>query len=266
MDNRVRLLGVRGSVSVSGPEHVRYGGATTCVLVTLGGQTVVLDAGSGLMRLPEDVMAPDRLSLILTHTHADHLMGLPLCPYVMRAGRTLDIYGAERSGFTLEEELARLISPPLWPVHLDELPAKTVLHVLPERLELGSVTVTMQDGCHPGGVSVLRLEGGGRSVVLMTDCTVTEDNRERLASFAAGCDLLPIAGQYSAEEWECRSDYGHNAWPAAAQFGLYCGARQTLIVHHDPFRTDDELDAAAPELAQVNPDARFAREGAEVAL
>ncbi len=266
MDCTVKLLGVRGSASVSGREYARYGGATTCILAGFGAQRIVLDAGTGLMNLREDMVPDPVLPRIRTHPHADHLLGLPLCPFVMRPGNRLDIYSAARNGLAVAGALDRLMSPPLWPVGLRDLPGEIALHTLPARLQLGDVTVTSAEGCHPGGVSILRLEGAGASLVLMTDCTVTEENRARLAAFAADCDLLLIDGQYSAAEWPLRSDYGHNTWLNAAAFGRACGAKRTLVVHHDPFRTDGALDAAAADLARVNPTAQFAREGAELTL
>lgn len=81
MSNKVTILGTRGSVPVSGPEFVKYGGATTCVVVTLGGQSVVLDAGTGILKLPRAVSPETEcLPLIITHSHVDHMLGLPCVP------------------------------------------------------------------------------------------------------------------------------------------------------------------------------------------
>ena len=92
METAITILGARGSVPVSGSAFSRYGGATICVLARFGADYIVLDAGTGLMALPEDALAQPALPLLLTHAHADHLVGLPLCPYAMkkdarRAGR-----------------------------------------------------------------------------------------------------------------------------------------------------------------------------------
>ena len=114
-DNTVTILGARGSMSVSGAEYLRYGGATTCVLVRLSGQWALIDAGTGLMNPPPDLLDAPSLPLLLTHAHADHLLGLPLCPYVMRRGARLEVYAARRGGLDAEAQIRRFLSPPLWP-------------------------------------------------------------------------------------------------------------------------------------------------------
>lgn len=261
MDNTVTILGARGSMSVGGAEYLRYGGATTCVLVRLSGQAVVLDAGTGLMNLPPDVLDAPSLPLLLTHSHADHLLGLPLCPYVMRRGARLDIYAARRGGLDAETQVRRFLSPPLWPVGPDSFPADIRFHDLPADFHLGGIRVASMEGAHPAGVSLLRLEGGGESVVLLTDCTLTAALRPAVLDFARDCSLLLCDGQYSDDEWPARAGFGHNTWRAAADFARECRARETRIVHHDPFHTDAALDAASAEIGTP-----FAREGEVIVL
>ena len=265
-DMSVRILGTRGSVPVSGGEYARYGGATTCVTVTLGGTTAVLDAGTGILSLPAEALEQPKLALLLTHPHADHLLGLPMCPYLMLPGRRLDIYAAVRDGRDAEAQVRRLISPPLWPIGPEQFPAELVFHSLEGPLELGGLRVDAVEGVHPGGVSVLRLRGGGRTVVVATDCTLTEALRPRLLDFARDCDLLLCDGQYSPEEWPARAGFGHNCWEDAARFARDCGAKAARIVHHDPTHGDGVLDAASRQLREIYPLCGFAREGERIAL
>lgn len=261
------ILGARGSVPVSTKAFLRYGGATTCVLVRLAGQAVVLDAGTGLLELPPLLQEEeDRLALLLTHPHADHLMGLPMCPLLLRKDFRLDVYTARRGGLGAEEQICSLMSPPLWPVGPEALLSPPVFHDLPRRMELGKITVESMDGVHPGGVSLLRLSGGGVSVVFITDCTLTDDLLPRLTDFARDCDLLLCDGQYSDAEWPERAGFGHSTWTAAARLGRDCRAKKVRVIHHDPGHTDDFLDAAADELLRIHPDCTFARAGEEVLL
>ncbi len=260
----VKILGARGSVPVSGPAFAHYGGATSCYFVRLAGQPVVLDAGSGILSLPA-VLAPEerRLPLLLTHPHVDHLLGLPMCGLVFDPACRIDFYAARR-GDDAAAQARRLVSPPLWPVGLEALPAKICFYDLPAELTIGPVRIRSMEGvCHPGGVSLLRLDGGGKSVALVTDCTLTDAIRQKAAAFARDCDLLLCDGQYCPEEWAKLAGFGHNTWTAAAEFGRLCGAKQTRIVHHAPGRTDEEIAAAAGEL---EPDCAFAYEGEEVFL
>lgn len=259
-DNAVMTLGVRGSVPVSGPAFARYGGATLCVLVRLAGQFIVIDAGTGFLSLPREALEQPWLPLLLSHPHLDHLLGLTMSPYVFRPDARLEIYAAER-GEPLEATLDRLYAPPLWPVKVGGLMADVRFGALPESMELGPVRVDAMEGVHPGGVSVFRLTGGGRRVVIATDCTMTPELWPRVEDFARGCDLLLCDGQYSDAEWPSRSTFGHNTWRMAARLGRDCGAKRTLILHHAPERTDDALDAAERDAQSVNPDCAFAHEG-----
>ena len=266
-DASVTILGARGSVPVSGGEFLRYGGATTCVLVRLAGQAVVLDAGTGLLELPSRLKDGERrIPLLLSHPHADHLLGLPLCPLLLQPEFRLEVYAARRGGRGAEEQVRTLMSPPLWPIGPEKLPSPPVFHDLPHRLELGGVTVESMEGVHPDGVSLLRLTGGGRRVVFATDCTLTAALLPRLTDFARDCDLLLCDGQYSDAEWSGRAGFGHSTWTAAARLGSACGAGEVRVIHHDPGHTDDELDAAAGELRRIHPNCGFARAGEEVLL
>ena len=264
--DRVRLLGVRGSVPVSGAPFARYGGATTCILLELDGERLLVDGGSGLLQLGGEALDAPQLPLLLTHAHADHLIGLPLCPYLLRPGGRLDVYAVSRDGLDAHAQVHRLLSPPLWPVEPEELPAEIGWHELPDSLRLGRLTVERMEGVHPGGVSLLRVRGGGKTVIVMTDCTLAEERLPDFADFARGCDLLLCDGQYSEEEWPAVSAYGHSTWSMAARFAADCGVRALRIVHHDPRHGDAVLDAAEAEVRAIFPAGALAREGEEVLL
>lgn len=266
MRNQVRVLGARGSTAISGERFARYGCATACVLLELAGQPVLLDAGSGLMNIPEELMDAPTLPLLLSHTHFDHVMGLPLCPYCMQPDRVLVLYGRARKGLSAEEQVRRLMAPPLWPVGPERLPAK--LHFLPllQKLTIGPLRVTSLEGRHPGGVSFFRIEGDGRAVVYATDFTPDQAMNDSLAEFARDCDLFIADGQYSPEEWELKKHFGHNSWEASAALGERCGAKRTLIFHHDPCRKDDQLDLAAAAVSARHPSCTFAKENEVIQL
>ena len=262
MENRVICLGVRGSLPVCRADSIRYGGSTTCFAVRLAGELILLDAGTGLASLPEYLLPSDKTAaLIMTHAHADHLIGLPSLLAASKKGVNFTVYGRTRLGRTVREQINAYMTPPLWPVGMDIVAPGTRYAELPDEMMIGDVKVETVEGIHPDGVSVIRLTGDGKSIVLMTDCTVCDENRERLAAFCRGCDLLLIDGQYSDEEWDGRESFGHNTYRAAAAFGRSCCAKQVRIIHHAPHRTDAEMDEAAKEIG-----CRFAGEGEVIAL
>lgn len=259
MKSTVVILGARGSVPVSGKSFLRYGGETTCILVKLAGQTILIDAGTGMLALPSYLEKDEnQIAVLLSHAHVDHLLGLPMCPCIFDSAKQFKIYGVERNGKTVKQQVCALLAPPLWPVGPERLPADISFHTLPEKLVLGEVTIEAMEGIHPGGVSLFRLTGNGKSIVIMTDCTLLEERLPELAEFARDCDLLLCDGQYSALEWVSRSHFGHSTWNMAANFGKLCGAKQVRIIHHDPERTDAQLDQAQPELTAIHPNCTFA--------
>lgn len=264
--DKVWILGASGSVSVSGRHRMKYGGATTSVLVKLDGHYILLDAGTGIMSLPAEVLEEPAIELLLTHFHLDHLIGLPLCPYLMNSEHCLTVYAGRHEGLEAKDALSRLFTPPFWPVTLEQLPAKVCYEPLTEHCILDTVRVDVLPGDHPNGVNLLRLTGMRHSVVLATDCTLTPELLPITKGFAQGCDLLLVDGQYSAAEWENRSHFGHSAWRAAAELARDCGAKRLRIVHHDPSHSDVQLDEAEREVREVVPTGRMAREGEEVLL
>ena len=267
MKPSVVIAGTRGSVPVSKKESLYYGGATLSVFVRLAGQSVVLDAGTGILDLPSVLEENENdIPILLSHPHADHLLGLPMCPVLFDAQKTLRIYGAERNGLTVQEQLRTLMSPPLWPVLPEEVGAALTFHPMEDSFDIGPIHVDTMEGIHPGGVTVFRLSGGGVSVVYMTDCTLTDSFFPKAAEFAKDCDLLLCDGQYNEDEWAEHSCFGHNTWVTAARLAAAAHAKKARVIHHAPFRTDAELDAAAKDLTDIHPGCAFARAGEEILL
>lgn len=267
MKPKVVLLGTRGSVPVSGEEFIRYGGSTTCIFLRLAGQSIVLDAGTGMLGLPEVLKKEEQhITVLLSHPHVDHLLGLPMCRTVFDPAKKIDIYAAARNGKDVKEQVSALLAPPLWPVGADQLAAGISFLDLPAKMFLGKVEIETMEGVHPGGVTLFRLTGEGKSVVFATDCTLTDELLPEVTEFARDCDLLLCDGQYSLSDWSGRESFGHSTWIAAARLGAACGAAQVRIIHHDPERTDAELDKAAAELSAIHKNCAFAQAGEQLFL
>ena len=109
METKVVILGIRGSVPVSGEAYLRYGGATTCVFLRFADQIIVLDCGTGMMELPKVLQKDDRqITVLLSHPHVDHLLGLPMCPVVFDPEKRIDMYGALRNGMDVRQQVCAL--------------------------------------------------------------------------------------------------------------------------------------------------------------
>lgn len=267
MRTAITILGARGTMPVEGQEVSRYGGGTSCVLVRMGGEVIVLDAGTGIMDLGRVLGEKERsLHLLLSHPHFDHIAGLPSCPIFFLPDYTVCIHAAPHGGRSPRQQVECLMGPPLWPVGPDAFRADVSYRTIGGAFSLGAVSVKIMEGVHPGGCTMFRLECGDKSVVYASDYELDQESFARLADFSKDCSLLLCDGQYTEEEFRRRRGYGHSSWQAAAKLGRESGARRLLITHHAPWRRDEELEAVEPLLQKMFSSGAFARGGEEITI
>lgn len=263
---QIVLLGVRGSIPVCDKRFARYGGATTCVLVRMGGKTIVLDAGTGMNSLGERLQSEEeQIHLFLTHPHVDHLLGLPACPLLLGGNHKITVSAVAKGGRNAKEQLGALMSAPLWPAEpelfTDALEFKDLCAA---ESTLGVVTIRCFPVKHPGGCTAFRLECAGKSVVFATDCELSDTVDSSLCAFAKDCTLLLCDAQYTDEEYNDRRGFGHSSISAALRLAKSSGASQVRFIHHDPCRTDEELERMQLWLTQQMSNASFGRCGEEI--
>ena len=261
---QLTVLGSRGSIPVARADEMRYGGETSCYQVDTEGATLFLDAGTGLRH----AVGPFRdgtVHILISHAHADHLLGLLMFSGLTDPAGRVILYGRDVDGIPMADQLDRLISPPIWPLSLSGYPARTEVRSLVFPLRIGPFTVTGMDSCHPGGSAILRVEAGGKSLVYATDFEHTDRKLRELASFAAGCDLLMYDAQYTPLEYEQKKGFGHSTAEMGLRAQRDSGAKRLLLIHHDPGHSDDclrALEAALPDAASAS----YAREGEVIQL
>jgi phosphoribosyl 1,2-cyclic phosphodiesterase len=257
---RLRIWGARGSLPAPGADRARYGGNTACVEVELsdGGQ-LILDAGSGIAELgraPGAIAAGRPLHIVLTHLHPDHIQGLMFFPPLFEPGREVTVWGPPAPGSALRTRLGRYISAPLAPIEISELPARVEFRDCPpEPWRVGAATLRAELVNHRGTTLGIRVEDDGASFVYLPDhepalgCEI-EGAEPRWVSgleLAAGCDLLLHDAQYTAADYAQRHGWGHSAVEDAAAFGLRASAGRLGLFHHDPGRSDDDVEALLAE-------------------
>ena len=262
MSNHFELtvLGTRGSMPVNGKNFIVYGGATSCYRIRAGDQEIYLDAGNGIL---DAAIEPNtRITVLLTHMHLDHIIGLPFFAALGQKNRRVDIYAKSCAGLTGKEAINRLIAPPFWPLKLEQYPADVFFHELPEKnFSLGAVEVDFMEGTHPLGSTIYRLTHGGKSLVYATDFEHTPEGCDALARFADGCDILFYDAQYTDGEYEKYHGYGHSTPSFGLKVGTEANAKKIILVHHAPQRTDEELAAMEREFAAYKDKILFAKTG-----
>jgi len=256
---RVHFLGVRGSTPAPGIEFVRYGGHTSSVAITRDGDaapTLILDAGTGIRRASELCGGEAfRGTILLGHLHWDHLHGLPFFSAADRDDSRVDLFLPEQpDGASAVETIARGMSPPHFPVRPDELRGSwTFNDVVPGEREFGGFTVVTQEIPHKGGRTFgYRVSDGHTVLAYLSDhCpTLLGPGPDGLGEYhpaavelAHDADVLVHDAQLVIEELEREAWLGHAAGEYAVELGRRCGAKQVVLFHHRPDRTDEALDA-----------------------
>jgi phosphoribosyl 1,2-cyclic phosphodiesterase len=250
-----RIWGSRGSIASPGQDTKRYGGNTSCIeLRPPGCDVVILDAGTGIRELGVRLVreGAERMFLLLTHLHVDHLEGLGMFEPIWRPETELHIWGPASPVASLEERIATYFSPPLFPVHLSEVPATIVYHDASEsEWTIDGARFASSAIIHPGPTVGYRVESMGASLAYLTDhepalgSDIASDSPEWISGFALarGADLLIHDCQYSREEYRTRRGWGHSTTDQVADFAERAGAGRLLLVHHDPMHGDEMLEA-----------------------
>ena len=255
------VFGARGSLPISRRDSHVFGGSTTCYMFRACGETIFLDAGTGLYSAPVEFEKPP--VILLSHLHVDHLQGLGMYPRMSRKGMKTTLYVPTEDDDALAA-IDGLYSPPYWPVHLNELggDVRFLPHQFP--LQLGEITVDGMKGCHPGGVWCFRIRFGGKTLVYASDFEHEEPFFSELIEFSHEADLVLYDAQYTVEEYEQRKGFGHSTAEKGLELLERSGAGQMILIHHDPARTDEQLLEREEQIGKEN--VRFAREGEVIAL
>ncbi len=259
----VTFWGTRGSISTPGRTTEKYGGNTPCVTIENQGTRIVLDAGTGIRNLGIELVREAEagtqllgVHLFLSHTHWDHIQGLPFFQPAYLKDTKVTIYGSPKKERFLASVLKRQMDYEYFPVSMSALTADIrIQEMSEENLHLGPITIEWEEqGFHPGGSVRYRFSAHGRRVVYATDVELdlifSGDHRTKekeaaartYLDFIAGADLLIADGMFSEEEYPSRVGWGHASIPAVIDVASKSGVKQLAIFHHDPQHSDKYLD------------------------
>ncbi len=284
MPMKVRFWGVRGSFPYPGPTTVRYGGNTSCVEVRVGdagdpeAPRIIIDAGTGLRRLGKEMMLDEfgrgagQAHLLVSHTHWDHIQGLPFFAPLYQAGNRFHVYARQRDDTHLRAIFATQSENPYFPVPFDVAAAHVDFTELSDSadFEIGPVKVRCARLNHPWIAIGYRLDFEGQSVAYVTDTAPFRDilieqefirqpprpgdplppndaatlatMREGVVRLCEGADLVIYDTQFTPAEYAAKPHWGHSCPDDAIEIATEAGARSLMLFHHAPERTDDQID------------------------
>jgi phosphoribosyl 1,2-cyclic phosphodiesterase len=263
---RIKFWGVRGSIPVPGQNTVRYGGNTACIEVRgASNEIIILDAGSGIKPLGESLIkeSPAEIHLLISHTHWDHINGLPFFVPAYIPNNIVHFYGPRHFNKSLREIIEGQMDYSYFPVRADELRAKIDYRDLKEEtIKIGNISIQSKLTNHPVTNYGYRLEEDGKVVVYTGDHEkyfnfitnpdeieekeeiekIVEEQNNRIARFVKGADILIADSQYTEDEYASKTGWGHSAIYQSLDLAIKGEVKHFILFHHEPSRTDNELD------------------------
>lgn len=289
---KVRFWGVRGSIASPGPSTVRYGGNTTCIEIrTDNNELIIIDAGTGIFPLSQTLLAelPVTANVLITHSHWDHIQGLPFFIPNFIPGNTLRLHGAfdPVSGKGVEQVMSVQLQYSYFPVREAEMKARIeYITLAPEQsIQIGSATVTPYLMNHPVIDFGYRIEANGKSVFFTGDHeppvniyepgdedyalyqTFVDEKADSIRRAMQGVDVLIADCSYTEQEYPAKKGWGHGTFHTSIQYAREAGAKVLFCTHHEPTRSDDALEAVFAQVLTAHPqqtgdpEYRLAREG-----
>ena len=245
----IKFWGVRGSIPTPGRGTLRYGGNTSCVEVRCGDDIIILDAGTGLRALGRALMEEFRhrplgLTLLLTHTHWDHIHGLPFFAPLYDPRCRVRILGCVGARASLLNALTGQMESTYFPVPFSKLPGNIEIEELKDfNLNIGSVCVRSHRANHPGLCVGYRLSWHGRLIAFFPDAEPRHggDDREMI-EFVRDADVLILDSQYDSAEYRRHAGWGHGCVDDSVALALRAGVKQLCLFHHDPDHDDKRID------------------------
>lgn len=290
---KIVFRGVRGSYPVPGPTTFKYGGNTSCQEIRVGGRLLILDAGTGVIGLGQEIAletAAPTMAIFFSHSHHDHTSGILYFKPAYSRDATIHFYGPEDDPGSIMDTLEHLSNPSTHPVRLVNMGMRFTCDILhdgsvvrwapgadapellaPERRPGPDDVVvrTLKNKRHPVvGVLNFRVEYQGKSYVYATDIEGDERNGDpELAAFARDADLLAHDGQYTSEEYAAaRKGWGHSTVAMAIKTAVRANVGQLGIIHFEPTYDDAKLEKMEADAKREFSRCFFAREGMIVTL
>ena len=245
----IKCWGSRGSIPVSGEQYLKYGGDTTCIqIVAKSGETVIIDAGTGIRQLGATLDDVETCYLLLTHAHWDHVAGFPFFKPLFNKDKVVEIQNSAFAGLPVKEIFNTLMSPPLFPITPSDLKATVRFrNDFSGSFSIGSLKINTIPLSHPNGAFGFRFTEENKSFVFLTDNELGLDHPgsrgfDGYLSFAQDADLLFHDAEFTPDEYPQRMGWGHSTYTEVLELAIKAGVKRLGLFHLNQDRTDREMD------------------------
>ena len=302
-DFKVKFRGVRGSFPVADKKFLQYGGNTSCVEINAGGHVIILDAGTGIVKAGDELIekyissalevkdrAPVCASVLLSHIHQDHILGLTFFKPMHLKSSKISIFGDGNDSDILKDNLANLVFGKTFPLDLNDIQCELDIHNLDEDYAIlfkpdckaqlvkkdelkpqeNDVVVSFYKSyVHPqNGVIIYKITYQGKSVVYATDKESYFGGDKKFVQFSKNCDLLIHDAQYTSEDYlnshSPKQGFGHSTYDMALEAMRQTGAKNLVFFHYEPSYDDSKLDKIKELYTSQNKNVYMAYEGLEL--
>lgn len=292
---KFKFWGVRGSIPTPGPNTVKYGGNTTCIEIrTDDNDLIILDAGTGIHAFAQTLLKemPIQAHIFITHTHWDHIQGLPFFIPIFIPNNHIKIYGGidPVTNETINRALSVQLQYSFFPIREAQLNARieyvTVKPGIP--VKVGSATITPIVLSHPVLNFGYRIDCDGQSIFFTGDyepqLNIYDPEDDEYAEFQSfvdakweevvhamkDVDALIVDSSYTNEEYASKQGWGHGTYDSAIKLATAANAKKLFFTHHEPTRSDTSLETIYQSLLQNNPttccELLLAQEGIDIQI
>jgi phosphoribosyl 1,2-cyclic phosphodiesterase/ActR/RegA family two-component response regulator len=262
----LRFWGTRGSIPTPGPRTERYGGNTPCVELRVGDRIIIIDAGSGIRELGRALLKefqanPISADILISHTHYDHIQGLPFFTPLYLPQNRFAIHGVHGTTAGFADVLRGQMSHQYFPVDMKAMGSTQTILELNGPLQLGEAKVSYHYLNHPGITVGFRIETPAATVCYLSDhepygklnakgdFSAKED--DAVARFVYGASLLICEAQYSDEEYESKRSWGHSTFADVIGLAAKAEVKRLALFHHDPEHTDEMMDGFVADCQEL---------------
>lgn len=250
---KITFWGVRGSLPAPGINTAKYGGNTPCLEINHNNTLIICDAGSGIRALGDDLVKKRKLkdirtTILTSHIHLDHIMGLPFFKPLYIKGSKINFISAILPAGKLEKKIVDIFAPPYFPIKITDVPARLTFKSF-KTASIAGIKIDTFICNHPGGAAAYQFRlPGGKRLVHITDNEPARNREKELIKWIRGADILIHDAQYSPKQYNHRKlGWGHSPYTYPIELASKAGIKKLFLFHFDPAATDKYLDKVKAE-------------------